>query len=203
MSAEKKGKSTVGKVISYILVILLVIGLIGFFALFTNNFTDDFKTFYIEYDGEWIISNKSEYVFETDKGLRFDCKYTFVDMSKDEPLGFNVKVIPNITDETNFDFTVDNQMYAYIGEKDLTAAFDIQLYDRYFTLNIPKSTSMQTVLGKIYDGKNVEIVDELNSDQYYYTLCISSYNEKVSYMINFKFSVGVTGIELDKDSIIL
>ena len=42
-----KGK-TVGKIIAYVLVLLVVVGVIGVIVRFTGGFTSDFKTFYEE-----------------------------------------------------------------------------------------------------------------------------------------------------------
>lgn len=41
-------KSKIGQVVSYIVILLVIVAVIGVFAHFTNGFTSDFKTFYIQ-----------------------------------------------------------------------------------------------------------------------------------------------------------
>ena len=51
---QSKGQ-TAAKVIGVILVLLLLAGIVAVIYRFTNGFNEDFKTFYVEYDGEQIL----------------------------------------------------------------------------------------------------------------------------------------------------
>lgn len=165
----------------------LIIVLIIFFVIFaviwnfTNGFNEDFKTFYVEYNGNKIITTKSDLILEQGKEHRFDVKYTF-DILDTEPRGYKVKIIPN--DEIELNFTVDDEEYSYSDETELTQAFEIEYDEAYFILKIPDGFSLFSLLSKLYEGKTIGIPD--NSDNLYlYTLVISSYNENVTYYINF------------------
>ena len=48
---QSKGQ-TAAKVIGVILVLALLAGIVAIIYRFTNGFNEDFKTFYVEYDGE-------------------------------------------------------------------------------------------------------------------------------------------------------
>ncbi len=63
---------------------------------------------------------------------------------------------------------------------------------------MPKELTLKGILEKVY-GKTVE-VDEPHG--FLYTLVVSSYNEKITYKINFGISINVEGIELDKNGIV-
>ena len=72
-----RGKSKVGNVIIYIAIILVVVALGGFFAFFTNGFTGDFKTFYVQMGDESILTNTGGLVLSWDSPITIDVKYTF------------------------------------------------------------------------------------------------------------------------------
>lgn len=110
-----------------------------------------------------------------------------------------MKVVPN--EETDFDFTVDGEVYSYAAVTDLTAAFNIVKYDEYFTLTLSDGMSIQSVLGSLYPDKNVQVTTDVK-DEYPYTLLISSYNGKVTYRINFNNYRSAEGITLDKEVIV-
>lgn len=204
MSAKKK-VLTFGKVLTYVLLLLLVVGMIGFFALFTNGFTSDLKSFYVEFNGKKILTQNNNLALDCDKELRFDIKYTFdVFAGKDsEPKGYSVQIVPNITAETNFDFTVDGQIYSFAGEKDLTSAFNIVEYDTYFTLNLPSTLTLQQVLQAVYGNAKTVTVDNAKSNLKYYRLVITSYDGTVSYSIFFNPYYAVISVTLDKEEIIV
>ena len=60
-------KHKTGSKIAYIIIVaavfavLLLVG--GFIARYTNNFTSDFKTFYVEYGGKTITTDKTDIEF--------------------------------------------------------------------------------------------------------------------------------------------
>ena len=107
-----------------------------------------------------------------------------------------MKVVPNV--KFNLTFNAGGKVYSYAEAKELTGAFDIKKEKSAFTLTVPEEVSLKTVLEKAY-GKEVEVVEPQG---YLYTLVVSSYNEKVTYKINFGIAVKVEGIELDKDGIV-
>ena len=193
-------KSKVVSGIIYALLILALLGGIGFVATFTNGFTDSFKSFYVEYNGQSIMSD-TQLMLPCGEELRFDTKYVFEDIGQKGD--YKVKIVTNSNSDTTFDYLVDGVPYAYLSDKDITHAFDVKLEDGYFTLTLPQGVTLQSILDKVYEGQEVEIEDSVDErNKCYYAMIVSSYDESVSYRIEFSFNVGVAGIELDKSEVI-
>ena len=196
---QSKGQ-TAAKVIGVILVLALLAGIVAVIYRFTNGFNEDFKTFYVEYDGKQILTANSKLPLVSGNTHRFDVKYTF-DTGSSEPKDYNVKVVPNAT--RDFDFTVDGERYLYSKENDLTAAFGLNKQDTYFELVLLEDFSLQYALQCCYPGQEVVVPDEAESGNTYpYTLVVSSYNESVVYRIDLSVGAEVTGVTLDPEQII-
>ena len=196
---QSKGQ-TAAKVIGVILVLLLLAGIVAVIYRFTNGFNEDFKTFYVECNGEQILTTNSEMHLVSGNTHRFEVKYTF-DTGNSEPKDYNVKVIPNA--ERDFDFTVDGERYLYSKEGDMTAAFGLNKQDTYFELVLPEDFTLQYALQSCYPGKEVIVPEEAEQgNPYPYTLVISSYNESVVYRINLSIGAEVTGVTLDPEHIV-
>lgn len=196
---QSKGQ-TAAKVIGVILVLLLLAGIVAVIYRFTNGFNEDFKTFYVEYGGEQILTTESEMHLVSGNTHRFDVKYTF-DTENAEPKGYNVKVVPNA--QRDFDFMVDGERYLYSKQGDMTAAFGLKKSDTYFELVIPEGFSLEYALQSCYPGKEVVVPEEVaDANSCPYMLVISSYNDSVVYHIALSVGAEVTGVTLDPDHII-
>ena len=190
----------IAKIIGVILVLLVVTGLVAIIYKFTNGFNEEFKTFYVDYGGEQILSADSNLALAKNETHRFDVKYTF-DTPRSDVKGYSVEIIPNA--ERDFDFTVDGERYLYSKEDDMTAAFGLNKQDTYFELVIPEDFSLQFALQSCYPGKEVIVPEEaISANAYPYTLVISSYNESVVYRIDLSVGEEVTGVVLDPEQII-
>lgn len=196
---QTKGK-TAAKIIGIILVLLLLAGLVAIIYKFTNGFNEDFKTFYVEYGGEQILTTESEMHLTSGNTHRFDVKYTF-DTENTEPKGYNVKVVPNA--QRDFDFTVDGERYLYSKQGDMTAAFGLKKSDTYFEFVIPEDFSLEYALQSCYPDKEVIVPEEaVGTNAYPYMLVISSYNDSVVYHIALSVGAEVTGVTIDPSHII-
>jgi hypothetical protein len=192
----------IAKLIGYVLVVLLLVGSVGLVYKFTNGFNEDFKTFYIEYDGEEILTQSCNMVLESNKEHRFNVKYTF-DNNKSQVKDYSVKIIPNTADDVAFDFTVEGETYSFGAISDLTDGFELTKYETYFTLNIPSKFSVATVLEKVYDGKTVYVPQSGDiTNPYLYTLVVSSYNGNVTYYIHFYCTTEATKVTINPPSIV-
>ena len=191
--------STATNAIVAIFIVLLLLGVVGFFAFFTNNFTSDFKTFYVKVRGETILNDKENYEVSVNDEYRFDVGYTFGFFNKDQKLGYRVKIKPNITEETKFDFTVNGEKYGYEGETDLTQGFDVKQYDDYFTLTATKD--LPDILQALYPNKMLtDVPNAINSGQDYFMLLI--YSEDETTRIAIKFELTMLRIILTPDKVI-
>ena len=88
-----KAKMTAGKIISLAVVLLLIIASVGFAAYFSNGFTSEFKTFYVECNGEKILNDKDYYEMSANEEYRFDVKYLFDVGSKENKLGYHLSFV--------------------------------------------------------------------------------------------------------------
>ena len=184
-----KAKMTAGKIISLAVVLLLIIAAVGFAAYFSNGFTSEFKTFYVECNGEKILNDKDYYEMSANEEYCFDVKYLFDVGNKENKLGYHVKILPHTTKET----------YNYGAEGELTQAFEIEQADEYFTLKATKT--VKGVLETLYPNKTI-IVPELKSKTPYFALVVSSEDYSAEITIAFVSVVAVTGVTLDPDHIV-
>ncbi|MEG1662391.1 MAG: hypothetical protein RR338_00235 [Clostridia bacterium] len=202
---KQKGMSTFA--IIFILIVVIAGGCtFGFFAWKTDMFSKPFKladdTFSITIDGSKIADGQS--INQVANVLKVDCATTNADE-------YNVKIIPYVTKENSFDFTVDGSLYSFAGIKntkaDFADMFDVKKYNSFFTLNTSKKT-MISVLNKIYKG---EIKIPACTADCYFTLVVV-YKDGTSVRINLNGAVGndtaadntgaVDGVALDKGEVI-
>lgn len=197
MSTNKQTGKTVGKVIAYILVLLVVAGVIAVIVRFTGGFTSDFKTFYVSVDGKDILTSAGGYEVTNEKPLTVGVKYTFGSAGGDVS-GYSVKVVPHAVEGKDFDFTLDDQVYSFQAETDLTAGFDIAREETSFTIT-PKG-GVTEVLRAVYPNNEIgDCSDKGYEDMY--ALIVTSYNGKASVTLYFSVLQEVAGVTLDQEVI--
>lgn len=191
---------TIVRAVTGVVVLALIAIAIGLIYKYTAGFNEDFKTFYIEHNGEKIFTERTKAELAQDTTERFDVRYTF-DGSDVKAKDYSVKIVPNVTKD--FDYTVNGEKYLFSKVGDLTSAFEIDKQPTYFEITLPKDITLGNVLSK-YHGNEATLPDTAETDnEYPYTLIISSYNGKVNYYVRFKTVFGgATGVRLDPDSIV-
>ena len=197
MGANKQTGKTVDKVIAYILVLLVVAGVIAVIVRFTGGFTSDFKTFYVSVDGKDVLTSAGGYEVTNEKPLTVDVKYTFGSAGGDVS-GYSVKVVPHAVEGKDFDFTLDDQVYSFQAETDLTAGFDIAREEASFTIT-PKG-GVTEVLRAVYPNNKIgDCSDKGYEDMY--ALIVTSYNGEASVTLYFSVLQEVAGVTLDQEVI--
>ena len=175
---------TVAQVIVYVVLALVLVAAVGLIYKYTNGFNEDFKTFYVEYDGKQILTADSKLSLKSSKTHTFNVKYTF-DTEKSEPKDYKVKIVPNV--ERDFDYTIDGEKYLYSKTGELTSAFGLVKEQSLFSITLPSDYNLQIVLQAVYGDKNTVVPEDAeNNNPYPYRLVVSSYNEKVVFNIDFK-----------------
>lgn len=203
MRAKNETITVISKVIAFVLILLLIAGVVGFFVVYTNGFTSDFRSFYVEYGGEKILRDKTSVSLQLDKPHRFDCRYVFASGQDGGDYGYNVSVIPNADGDTDFEFTVGENVYSYSALEDLTPAFDIERNGGYFILTLPSDFGMQSVLCALFPEETVSVPAEVTVEGYYYTLVVSSYNERTVYYISFNCFFGIASLQMSEERVII
>ena len=192
----KRNGTKIATVISSILLLVLFVGMLTFLLKETNNLTTNPGALYVEVDGERISSNKDDQAISYGKEYRFDVGYALdIDSQKKE---YTVSIVPNVTNDTTFDFKVNNDLYAYEGINDLNQGFNVQIYDDYFTI---KATSdLPEIVKGIFPNATISgVPDTINSEISYYKIIISSKDKSQSLEITFHL---VGNLILDKYEVI-
>ena len=189
-------KTKIGQVVSYIVILLVIVAVIGVFAYFTNGFTSDFKTFYVSVNGKDVMTSSSGYVITPQEPLSVDVKYTFA-FNQSETKGYSVKIVPNKTDE-DFDFSVDGETHYFCDEKDISNGFIIDKQEKSFTVT-PKGSTPLEILKAVYPESEVSCESKGYNDMF--TVIVTSYNGESSVKLNFALERRVTGITFDKEVI--
>ena len=191
---------TVAVFIGYIVFLLLLIGMVGFVYMFTNGFNEQFKTFYLEFDGQKILSSQSELKLKSGEVYRFGVKHLFNGEGTSSAL-FEVKIVPNA--ECDFTFTVDGDEMSYASLEDLSPAFNLSVKKDSFEFELVKDFDMKYVLSECIPEKVVSVEDGvISSDDYPYIIAVSSPQSDIVYNILLSVSYGTVGVELDKGEII-
>lgn len=192
--AKQQGK--LNKIVNFVLVVFLVVGIIGLLAYLTGGFTNRLSTFSVDCNGKNVTTSASGYVVIENEPLNVKVKYAF---GGNKVSGYSIKIVPNALAGKDFDFTVDGYVYSYQAEKDLTNGFDVGYGENEFTIK-PKG-NLNAILGAIYPNK--EVSDSLAySYENMFTLIVYSYDGAKNVRIHFTVLEKVLSIELDKGVII-
>lgn len=184
----KKSSRTVSRVILGVVIILLLALAIGLILRFTNlgaQAKDLFNPqFRVECNGVVYTAdsenalNLAEY---KDK-LRFDVKGTNT---------YTVNVVPNVTEDTDFDYTVGDTVYSFADENlsgYIVAGADV--YSECFYVNCGQSYSLGAVLGRIWGGADIFFNAHM---QYPYKLMvIADDGEEICILLAYDFPLDVT-----------
>lgn len=178
------------QILLYGCLVVLVVGIIAVIYKYTNGFNEDFKTFYVEHNGEQILTENTAIELDPEQQHVFTVKYTF---DKDEDKrGYTVKVLANAT--ADFEFTIGNKAYTYSKAKELTDAFKIIKDESSFEIEVDESENIQEVLKQVYGDTVYVPKAQADRNEYPFVLVVSSYNGNVNYKIAFKIK-GVSEIE--------
>lgn len=195
---SKQTGKTISKVLAYILVLLVFIGVFGLITKFTDGFTSDFKTFYVSVDGKDVMSSSDGFEVTNSQPLQVDVHYMFSAVNKDENKGYSVKIVPNKIEGENFEYVVDDEICNYFELTDLSGGFNIEKGETSFTVT-PKGETLSDVLSAVY-GKPVSDCTCLGYNNMF-TLVVTSFNGEATVKLNFALIRTVTGITLDKEVI--
>ena len=187
------------RILNYVLLSLLVVGVIGFVAYFTNGFKSDFKTFYINVDGKDVMESDDGYKVSKGKPLEIKVKYVFSGATNQKK-EYSVKVVPNIIDGREFTFSDEKEEKSFQSVEDITSGFDIKKTESGFTIS-SKGNSVEEVLKAVYPNGKFDNVNDKGYENMF-TLVVTSYDGKANVKLNFSLSSKVSGVTLNKESIL-
>ena len=185
-----------GRIITYVLIVLLLVGAVGFVAYFTNGFSAGFKSFYAKVNGDNVLDGVSEIVISQKEPLEVDVKYTFGAFSK-KLTGYEIEIRP----AADFSFTVDGVAHSFANVEDLKEGFVIDGDEDSFTL-VPKG-GLTFMLSSIFPDNTI-VVDKLTvpSDTDLFTVIVYSNDRKANVMIGCRLEdYDLEGVTLDEEAI--
>ena len=185
---------TIGKMVTWILVVLLVLGLAGGAAYLAMK--ESGISFYAETGGERIFGGtERELTFST--GQTYDFSVRALEGGE---ISYSVKVTAN--PENNFDFVLDGKTYRFSGEdeerNDYSEVFALTKRADGFSLTIPEGSAEKAVKAKF--GEGVQIGTELSAGLAYFSVTIGAGESRAQ--IFFRFSPELLAVELDCESIV-
>lgn len=195
------------RVISYLLVVLLLLGIVGAGAyLLTKP-----NGIYLRYDGK-IVTDKTSGIV-----IPYKATATFkIDNSEDwgaySVTGCTVKIVPNADESHDFDFTVgdDSRPAAFTKEKDLTGAFVENYNGKGITVSengeftiLCSYKSVSEILQAVYGEKEIHAEADGNLLEYpYIAIKVTSPDGKQTLTVPLLLYGVVTGIELNPSEVI-
>lgn len=196
MARRKKNQIT--NALSYILVVLLIVGVCGFVVFFTNGLTEDFKEFFLIINDKPVLSDISGANIAYNEPLSVQVRYTF-DGFKENLSGYKVAIAAN--PDTDYSFTVDGKEINLVDcDVDFLQAFEITYGEKDFTVK-PKGYNLTDLLQICYPGKNV-VADNTKQKTDLFVLTVYSYNDKAAIKIGFSVYELIHKITLDKGEIV-
>ena len=174
-----------GKTLIKILLIVLFIAALGFLIgavyRFTDGFNEDFKTMYLERDGEKVLSSTTSAHFDPGEKVTYAVKYTFPS-GKEKVRDYTVSISPNA--DADFEFQVDGITRLWRAQ-DLSAVFPIQKQESSFSFSVPESAEIFDILRKLYPTQKIGFPDDLDRQQCFFALNVTSYNKAVAFTVCF------------------
>lgn len=180
-------------VFAVLLVIVLAVGLVFKYTKAGDIVKDWLNpAFRVEYNGIDYQNGDNAIILPKSGHARFIVKG--VD-------SYKVRVVPNVTTETNFSYEIGNEVYLF-GEADLSKYFVTadSIKNGYFIIDCSQDLSLESVLSKIHGGSKVVLNGNV---KYPYLLSFGSDNVAITFMLGvLDGEDGATDITLSDEQII-
>lgn len=177
---NRKSTNSISTLLSSFLILILVVGVVGFLFIFTNNFSTDVKTFYIKQENDLIISDRENYEITVGKEYKFEITTILGDTEN-----FEISVVPNTNvNESLFEFIVNGAYHQFAYENDITKGFDMKAYENYFTFSANKD--LGEILQMNYPNKTIsKCPTAFNTNIPYFRLVVKNIDTQETININF------------------
>lgn len=186
----------VGRIVTYVLIVLLLVGVVGFVAYFTNGFSEGFKTFYAKVNGETVLDGIDGVVVSQDEPLKVDVRYTFGAFSKKQT-GFEIEIHP----DADFTFFLDGSAHSFAEVEELKGGFEIVEDENSVTI-IPRGGVESILRGAFPESTIIVDRDSVPADTDLFTVVIYSFDRKSSVFVCCRLKdLFIEGVTLDKEAI--
>lgn len=187
MSNYTNKKSNSFLIVVYILLVMALLSGVVFVFRLVGGLNDGLTDFYIVIDGVEVRQTEFECTFNTDKDYLIECKYLSSKISNDKK-GYSVKVVPHITDDTNFSYFKNGVSYNYESVKDISDGFNIKKKETSFTITFSREDNPLSVLKKVLNDDSLTTDEAFDYSQTYYTLIVTSADGRETYNVNFNIN---------------
>lgn len=190
--ANGAGKA-VGKIVTYLLIVLLVLGVAG--AVFYFVAKQEGVSFYVEYDGTRYYSG----INEGNLWLPAGDTYSFSVKSLTEgDVEYDVSV--SSFGSNNFAFLLNGKYQQFYGtdeaSNDYSEIFGLQKQADGFALTLPEGLTVEKVLEAKYGG-DVQLIEEFQKDLPCFVISLVSGESRLSIGFSFEYA-----LVLDSSSIV-
>ena len=196
---KKISTRKISRIISYIITAVLLVGLIGGAAYMTKIMLGSYDSFVVSYNEDVYTGDTANKVYPFNTELTFDVNYDYHKLVVDKQYGYTVKLVPAVSVEDDFEFSIGDHSYLFSDEQDITSAFNVILDESSFSITIPGNIS--DVLSVIYGGGEIT-VPELDNDKDYYKLVVTAF-DGAEISISFKQFSAVTGVSMSQDTLVI
>ena len=187
---------TAGKVVTYILVVLLILGiawLAAWFALRSQG-----VTYFVEFGEQRYLANGDGGRLALMSGETH--AFSVKTLTGGEA-NFEVKITSNPAN--NFTFSHDGEVYQFVsgeaGDNDYSQVFGLEKETDGFTLTLPEGFTVQRAVEEKFGGA-VELGTELQDDKAYFLITVTAGESQVQ--LWFLFGAKVSGVTVDPSSLI-
>lgn len=191
--------SNFSSIVTYVIVVLLIMGLVGAVAYFTNGFTTDFTEFYVTMDGEGVLTKSVNNVFTPYSSVKIEAKYP-LGVDDDEKAGYSYKIVAN--PERDFSFVVDGTSYSFNDESfDYYKLFRINRAETFFEIT-PIFNGLEEMIEILVPGADViDVYGDIDTTNNLFLLTVYSGDKSNSVEIYFGVEWSISGIKLDQTEI--
>ncbi len=179
----------------YLIVVILLIGVIGAVAYFTNNFTTEPNVIIVTVDSKILLND------------------SIIEPSKNEPTTFSItsmfgqgvelKVVQSVDSDKDFSYKVDGSEVYFSSTENFTSFFDITSKEGSFVIDFSNVT-MKYLLTKYHNGATVTDVPIVPSGVYFSLVFIDSSNTSNTLNVGLKniTNIAVTGVDLQEELLV-
>ncbi|MDE6472077.1 MAG: hypothetical protein K2L52_03535 [Clostridia bacterium] len=172
---------TLSKVITWVLVAIVLLGVVGMLYSFIGNGQ---RNFYIRYGSEVMPTSTDNLAFEKDA-----CNVIYCGTLTGQKVEYTVTIALDTSNMSNTSFKLNDSsadfkydLYGY----DCTALFNVEVFDDYFVFFIPKDLTLTKILQNKYSQDTItDVVDVDLWEKDYFVLTVTDKVERSSTVIRF------------------
>ena len=177
----KKRKSTdISNALTGVVIFLVVVMVVGFLFVFTNNFTSPLRNFYVSYGNDDIITDRDNFEIELGKEYKFKVHTHF--KLEDKQSRYIVTLTPNPSHD--FTFQANEEEIQYSSLETLSKGFEIDTFSDYF--NFTAHFDLPQILQMYYPSQTLkDVPSAVDSGIPYFTLTVHNHDKSECININF------------------